>query len=120
DCRQRDSWVHRSATGRTGKAIAKFKWVVAGCQECAMTDFRVPGFVPGNSGQIVFGLEILEPNVPDECAEGLDGVHFIALRAHETEAEVFIRILGEARLAVGSVVVAGVLECLETNIAQGN
>src|ERR1051325_9511900 len=112
--------VHWAAASRTGEAIPKFEGIVAGGLKRAMADFGVARFVPGNARQVVFGLEILEANVPNECAERFDGIDFIALRANETQANVFVGIFWKTGFAVGSVVIAGVLECVKTRIAQGD
>src|SRR5687767_11407162 len=83
-----------------------------------MANFGMSGFVPGDPSQIVFGLEITEADVPKESAEGFDGIDLVALGANETEAEIFIGILGEPFLAIGGVVVAGVFERVEADIAE--
>ena len=63
-------------------------------------------------------MKILEPNVPDERAERLDGIDFVALRANEPQAKGFVGIFWEPLLSVGGVVVTGVLESVEARVAQ--
>src|SRR5713226_4414097 len=83
-----------------------------------MADLSVPRFIPGDPRQVVFGLKILEANVPNEGAERLDGIHLVALRANETKAQVLVGILGKAFLLICRVVVASVLEGVKPRIAQ--
>ena len=62
-----------------------------------MADLGVPGFVPGDAGQIVFRLEVAEADVPEERAEGLDGVDLVALRPQEPQPQVLVGVGGETR-----------------------
>src|SRR5439155_13873831 len=114
----RERGFHRPATGRTGQAIAQLERVVAGGQQGAVTDLGVARLVPGDAREVVLGLKILEPNVPDERAERLDGIDFVALRANEPQAKGFVGIFWEPLLSVGGVVVTGVLESVEARVAQ--
>ena len=66
-----------------------------------MADFGVARLVPGDAGEFVFGLEILKANVPNERAERFDGIDFIALRANEPEANIFVGILWKTSFAIG-------------------
>src|SRR5881397_3596419 len=85
-----------------------------------MADLGVARFIPGDAPQIVFGLEIFEANVPNERAERFDGVDFVALRADEAQPDIFVGILRETRFAISRIVVARVLECFETRVANGD
>src|SRR5436190_24239331 len=84
-----------------------------------MSDFGVARFVPGDAGEIVFGLKIFEADIPNERAESFDGIDFVALSADETKAEIFVGVFGETSFTIGGVVVAGVFEGFKTGIAQG-
>ena len=68
-------------------------------------------------GQIVLGLEVAEADVPEECAERLDRVDLVVLRAEETQPQILVRTGGKPRLAVGNVVITGVGERDEPRIA---
>ena len=85
-----------------------------------MPDLGVARLVPRDPREIVLGVEILEADVPDERPERLDGVDFVALRAHEAHPVGLVGVRREARAAVGLVVVAGVLEGDEARVAQGH
>src|ERR1051325_6968713 len=110
--------VHWPAASGAGQAIAEFERIVAGGLERTMANFGVTGFVPGDARQIVFGLEIFEPYVPDECAEGLDGVDLVALGADKTKADVFVGVFWKTSFAIGCIIVAGVFEGVEARIAE--
>src|SRR5882762_6081802 len=83
-----------------------------------MANLCVARFVPGDARKIIFRPKIFEPNVPDERTERLDGVDFITLRADEAQAQILVGVLRKTRRRVGRVVVAGVFERLEADIAQ--
>ena len=85
-----------------------------------MADLRVAGFVPGDPGEVVFRFEVEEADVPQERAEGLDRVDFVALGAQETQPQTLVRVGGKAWLAVGHIVVAGVMERGEPRITLGH
>ena len=85
-----------------------------------MTNLSVARFVPGDAREVILGLEVFEADVPNEGAKGFDGVHFVALGANETKAEVLVGIFWESRRAVGSIVVSRVFKGLEAHIAQGH
>src|SRR6266496_4095316 len=83
-----------------------------------MPNLGMPRFIPGDPRQVIFGLKILEANVPNESAECLNGIDLIALCADETKTQVLVGIFGKAFLLIRRVIVAGVLKRVETHIAQ--
>ena len=83
-----------------------------------MANFGMPGFVPRYAGKVIFGLKIFKPNVPDERAEGFDGIDFVALGADKTKADVFVGVFWKTSFAIGCIVVAGVFEGVEARIAE--
>ena len=67
----------------------------------AMTDFRVPRFVPGDACQIVLRLKIDEANVPQKGAERLNGIDLIPLRhylAYQLKPSRRVRVVAPAEL----------------------
>src|SRR5262245_43380212 len=93
-------WLHRSPAGGPGEPISKLERIVTAGKQSAMSDFSVPRLVPRNPREIVFGIEIFKSNVPDESAEGFDGIDFVPLSANETQADAFIGIFGITFLRV--------------------
>src|SRR5262249_5156801 len=71
-----------------------------------------------DSSQVIFGLEILEANVPDKGSESLNGIHFVPLCADKSEPQVLVRIFWKALLSICRVVVACVFESVEAHVAQ--
>src|SRR5690349_19616938 len=85
-----------------------------------MTDLGVMRFIPGDASQVILGLEILEPDVPDKRAECLNGIHLVALRADKAQSEALVRVLRKTRFTISGIVVTGVLEGLEARVTQRN
>src|SRR6185503_6381203 len=91
---------------------------VAGRQQRAVADLSVARLVPRDPRKVILGLKILETNIPDERAERLDRIHFVALRANESKAECFIGILWKTLLPISRVVVPRVFEGVESRVAH--
>ena len=99
---------HGAAAGAGSEAVRQLEGVVTNHLQYAVAHLSVACLIPCDAGEVVLGLEVLEAHVPDECAEGLDGIDFVALGADEAEPFILVGIGGVAGLAVGDVVVAGI------------
>src|SRR6185503_9554027 len=81
DLSHRKRRLHWPAAGRASQSVSLFERIVAAGQQGSMANLGVPRLIPGDSRQIVLGVEIFKANVPNERAKGFNGIHLIALRA---------------------------------------